>query len=240
MVKSLRMSLPHLWTSSVFPCPCCHQQRAMCGNQALGRKQLLAKGRMDPHISRQNASMQLGQAVPCVPEVQGDLPDGGPNLSMLKGTFHPQSPHYLLLNYLLQSPHYLMCTPKWRPGSTWSLACTHSSPAERFDLAIAPSTCHNLAWHLVQPTCYCFHHSCLRDRLSAYKPEWWALSEPLVDFQALLFEELDFHTANGFISQITVVSLGFPLLAMVIIHFPAPSCFFRSETCHPTYIPWLF
>lgn len=51
-----------------------------------------------------------------------------------------------------------------------------------------------------------------------------------MDFQALLFEELDFHTAKGFISQIMVVSLGFPVLATIVIHLPTSSCFFRSET----------
>jgi len=51
-----------------------------------------------------------------------------------------------------------------------------------------------------------------------------------VDFQALLFEELDFHTTKGFISQIMVVSLGFPVLATTVIHFPTLSYFFRSET----------
>lgn len=59
-----------------------------------------------------------------------------------------------------------------------------------------------------------------------------------MDFQPLLFEELDFHTTKGFISQITVVSLGFPVLAMIVIHSPH---LVSSDPKHLSpNIPWLF
>lgn len=138
----------------------------------------------------------------------------------------------------MQSPHYLLHAPKCRPGSTGSPAHTHSSPAGPVNLAIALGTGHNLAWHPVQPACSYLHHSCLRDRPSACRPEWWALLEPPVGFQALLFEELHFHTAKGFISQITVVSLGFPVLSTIVIH---SQHLVSSDLKHLSpNIPWLF
>lgn len=58
--------------------------------------------------------------------------------------------------------------------------------------------------------------------------------EPLVDFQALPLQGLDFHTAEGFISQIMLVSFGFPVLTMVKSYISQHLIvFLGSVTSHP-------
>lgn len=133
--KSLRMPLPHLDSFSVSLSPLSPTGGDVCKGS---REPLVETGfRLTAgciHTTADRSVTRQGYcwAVPCIPKVQGELSDGGPSLSLL----HPQSPHYLLLS--VQSPHYLLCAPKGRPGSTGSLAHTHSSPAGPVNLGRSP------------------------------------------------------------------------------------------------------
>lgn len=166
-------------------------------------------------------STELGhcRAAPCVPEIQRDLSDGVPAYTCSREPLIPKA----------SRAHRILrpgCTVgKRRPGSFCSLVHPHASPWGPLTVAAAPSIYPKLVQHPAQYTCYCAPRLPPGHRADLSQPQ--GPSRPFCSKDRML------HTAKGFISQITVVSLDFQPSPRLSHTFPDTCSFLQILNISP-------